>query len=232
MEAMDKQKPVLNLLCVVCDRDRQDRVAAIVEGQRAMFNLAMLGRGTASSRILNYLGIGETDKAVFFSILPASLAIETMYKLDEKFEFKRPGHGIAFRAKITKGCYRKIVPLPAEEDGGETMENKKTTDLVLVVVNPGYTEEVMEVARAQGATGGTVLHARGCGLTGAEKFFGVTIQPEKELIMIVAKDEISCNIMESIAKEVGPGTDAGAVSFSLPVNDAIGISLDVPRSEH
>ncbi|MDL2323735.1 P-II family nitrogen regulator [Ruminococcaceae bacterium OttesenSCG-928-A16] len=229
---MDKQKPALNLLCVICDRDKQEKIATVVDGQRALFNLATLGKGTASSRILNYLGIGETDKTVFLSILPATLAKERMHKLTEDFHLKEAGQGIAFCVGITHGCYHKTIAVPAEETGGETMDNKAGTDLVLVVVNPGYTEEVMEVAREQGATGGTVLHARGCGLTGAEKFFGVTIQPEKELIMIVASDAISCAIMESIAQKTGPETDAGAVSFSLPVAAAVGIGLDVPREEH
>mgnify|MGYP000943805687 CR=1 FL=1 len=79
-----------------------------------------------------------------------------------------------------------------------------------------------------GATGGTVIHARGCGLAGAEKFFGVTIQPEKDMIMILADRTVSCNIMSAIAEKAGPHTDSHAISFSLPASHVHGIGLDIP----
>ena len=87
----------------------------------------------------------------------------------------------------------------------------------------------MDVASEAGATGGTVLHAGGCGFSGAEKFFGVNIQPEKEVIMSLAADDAGCAIMGAIADKVGPGTDASAVSFSITVNRVMGIGLDVPK---
>ena len=104
-----------------------------------------------------------------------------------------------------------------------------THDLILVILNRGFTEEVMGSAREAGTTGGTVLHARGCGLGGAEKFFGVTIQPEKELIMIVADTANSHDIMAGIANSNGPGTQAAAISFSMPLNDVRGLADKSPH---
>ena len=222
-----KRKPPLTLLGVVCDRERQEKVITLLEGEKSFFNMAMLGKGTANSRILGYLGLGHTDKTVIFCIMPVEVARRIQQKLDEKLDFSKPGHGIAFMAKIHEGCYHKPIHITHEEV--ETVENTQGCDLIMVVTNRGYTEEVMDVARAEGATGGTVLHARGCGLSGAEKFFGVTIQPEREIIMIVAKDTISCAIMAAIAEKTGPESDAGAVSFSMPVSNVMGIGRDVPK---
>lgn len=229
---MHKEKhrpPSLNLMGVVCDREKREKVLKIFEGQKVFFNLMTLGKGTANSKILGYLGLGETEKVVFFAILPVEIAKITMEKLDEKMQFHKPGHGVAYTAKIHEGCYHKLVHIPQENNEGEKMEQAETHDLVIVITNRGYTEEVMDAARKAGATGGTVLHARGCGLAGAEKFFGITIQPEKELIMILAETGTSCAIMELIAEKTGPGTEPGAISFSLPVNNVMGIGLDIPK---
>lgn len=219
----------LSLFCVVCDRDRRERVVEVLEGQKSFFNLGLLGRGTANSKTLSYLGLGETEKAVFFCIMPTAVAREAMDKVDDALVLHKPGHGIAFMTQVHEGCYHKPVQFIGKDDGGETVEQTTKYDLIMAVVNRGYTEEVMDVARRAGARGGTVLHARGCGLSGAEKFFGVTIQPEKELIMIIAPEADSCAIMGSMADEVGPGTDAGAISFSMPASDVRGLATAAPE---
>jgi hypothetical protein len=103
------------------------------------------------------------------------------------------------------------------------MQQDSPHNLIIVVLNRGYGEDVMDVARASGATGGTVLHARSCGTAGMEKFFGVTIAPEKEILMILVQDTNTRGIMSDIAEKAGPSTDAGAISFSLPVSGVKGI---------
>lgn len=223
---MDKQKrkpAPLSLLCVVCDWEKQGRVLSVLEGHRTLFSLALHGKGTANSRMLSYLGLGSHDKLVLFNVTSDETAGMLLAKLDDSMDFKTPGHGIAFSADMHEGCYHRIVDIDKLREGADKVNSQATHDLIMVVLNRGYTEEVMDAARAAGATGGTVLHARGCGLTGAEKFFGVTIQPEKEVVMIVAQVEDSCGIMQAIADEAGPEKDANAVSFSMPLSAVAGI---------
>lgn len=214
----------MSLLCTICDRDRGERVVHELEQQDAYFNLAMLGHGTANSPLLGMLGLGNTEKTVFMSIMPAPKAQDVMAHLHGVLHLDKAGHGIAFTAQIYKGCYHKVVDIAHTE---ETEMENPGHDLVMIILNRGYTEEVMDVARAAGATGGTVLHARGCGLAGAEKFFGVTIQPEREILMIVASREESCAIMQAVSDKAGHETDAGAVSFSMPVDGVRGLAQAV-----
>ena len=94
-----------------------------------------------------------------------------------------------------------------------------------VVSNHGHSEEVMEAARAEGAGGGTVIHAKGTGLERAEKFLGVSIADEKELILIVTKTESKNAIMKSIMDHAGLASKARSVVFSLPVTDTAGLRL-------
>ena len=104
------------------------------------------------------------------------------------------------------------------------MKNTKY-ELIVVIANHGYSEEVMDAARAQGAGGGTVIHAKGTGLEKAEKFLGVSIADEKEMIFIVAKTEMKNAIMRSIMENAGLESRARSVVFSLPVTDTAGLRL-------
>lgn len=229
----DKVPPPMQLLGLVVDKEKAPKAMRMFEGHHVHFNIAMLGFGTASNKILGYLGLGETPKTVFFTITHQEVARRLVTRLDEALDFKLPGNGVVFTSTIYQGCYHRLVSFPQTGPGpqneGETMEQTNTHDMIMVVLNRGYTEELMDVARAAGATGGTALQARGCGLEGAAKFFGITVQPEKELVMIVAKIEDSCAIMQEIADKAGPGTDVNAVSFSFPVSNVMGAGRDVPR---
>ena len=216
----------ISLLCIICDRNKSSKAMKVLEKQTALVNLIALGKGTANSKILNYLGLGEEEKSVFWVILPTNAAYHVMEELDKTLLISKPGHGISFLTKICRGCYHKPVEYSSEENGELAMEKEMAHNLIMVVLNRGYSDEVMEAARAAGATGGTVLHARGCGMAGMEKFFGVTITPEKEMIMMVAANDICNSIMEGIAKKCGPTAEIGnaeAISFSIPVNHVEGI---------
>ncbi len=96
------------------------------------------------------------------------------------------------------------------------MDNKY--ELVLCVVNAGFSQNVMEAARAAGAKGGTVVRARGTANPESEEFFNITIQPDKEIVMILTKKEIKDDIMHAVYKECGPASEGQGLVFSLPVN--------------
>ena len=96
-------------------------------------------------------------------------------------------------------------------------------ELIYVILNEGCSDEVMDAARAAGAAGGTVLSAKGTGLVAAEKFLGISLAEEKEVLLIVARAEDKGAIMQSIIEKTGPGTPSGAICFSLPVSQVAGL---------
>lgn len=96
-------------------------------------------------------------------------------------------------------------------------------ELIVVIISRGYSDVVMEAARRAGATGGTVINARGLGSKTAEKFFGLTIQPEKELVYILAPESIRGDIMREVCKDAGLNTAGKGIAFSLKVDDVLGI---------
>ncbi|MBO7423447.1 MAG: P-II family nitrogen regulator [Oscillospiraceae bacterium] len=100
----------------------------------------------------------------------------------------------------------------------------KTYELIFCIVNTGFSGTVMDAARSAGATGGTILRGRGSAGKEAEDFFHIQIEPEKEIVMILAPVEIKDNIMTSIYKEAGLASAGQGIIFSLPVTRTAGLS--------
>ena len=103
------------------------------------------------------------------------------------------------------------------------MEELYNHDLIIAVTNRGYSDDVMAAAKQANASGGSVIHAKGIGLKEAEKFFGVSIHPEKEVILILTLSKFRAEIMKSICSNTGLQTEAKTIAFSLPVNDVAGL---------
>ena len=104
-------------------------------------------------------------------------------------------------------------------------------ELLVVVLNQGYTELVMDAARDAGAGGGTAIHAKGTGMEGAKKFLGVSLAEEKEIVLIVVKSGDKNSVMRAIMNEAGLESKARAIVFSLPVTSALGMRLMEPEPE-
>lgn len=96
-------------------------------------------------------------------------------------------------------------------------------ECILCIVNAGFSENVMDAAKAAGARGGTVLHARGTGAKEAETFFGITVQEEKEMVMILVPAEIKADVLHTLYHAVGLNTPGQGIAFSLPVDEVVGI---------
>lgn len=110
---------------------------------------------------------------------------------------------------------------------GTSLTATKNLPLILIVAaaNEGRTDTVMNAARAAGAADGTVIHGKGTASEEAAHFFNISIASEKEMIFIVSKKEQKAQIMRSVLEKAGPGTEAGAVLFSLPVTSVEGFGL-------
>ena len=109
----------------------------------------------------------------------------------------------------------------------------KTNDheVVFAIVNAGFAEDVMEVAREQGVRGGTILNARGVLKEEAAAFFGITLHADKEILMMVVEKEIRDKVLNAIYKEMGMAKKARGIAFSLPVSDVAGLAPAVPEKK-
>lgn len=97
-------------------------------------------------------------------------------------------------------------------------------ELILCIVNTGFSETVMDAAKDKGARGGTVIHARGTANKEAEEFFHITIQPDKEIVMILVPSSIKDDVLHAVYQAAGLKTAGQGIAFALPVNHVVGIT--------
>jgi len=97
-------------------------------------------------------------------------------------------------------------------------------EVIFCIVNAGFSDLVMDAAKKFGARGGTVIHARGTANLEAEKLFGITVQPEKEIVMILVPREIKDDILHALYKDTGLETPGQGIAFTLPVNAVVGLT--------
>ena len=104
-------------------------------------------------------------------------------------------------------------------------------EVIFAIVNSGFAEDVMDIAREQGVRGGTILNARGVVREEAAAFFGITLHQEKEILMMVVEKDIRDNVLNAIYKEMGMAKKAKGIAFSLPVSDVAGLAPAIRQEE-
>ncbi len=95
---------------------------------------------------------------------------------------------------------------------------EKKFELVVCIVNAGYSENVMKAARSAGARGGSIIRGRGSANPESEEFFGVTIQPDKEIVLVLVSADIKDAVLKAVYKNAGLSTEGAGIAFSLPVS--------------
>ena len=209
----------------ITDRKVLNKYEEIYEENNLHVMYLSLGYGTAANEILDYLGLESSEKAVTFSVLEE----ETWLAVKKKLKIDAPGGGIAFTVPLSSIGGRKTLQFLLEKQDYQKKEESTlqntTHELIVAVAEQGYTELIMEAAREAGAYGGTVIHAKGTGMQAADKFMGVSLAVEKEMVFIVAKTEQKNPIMQAIMEKAGLNTKAKAITFSLPVTDTAGLRL-------
>lgn len=219
----------LNLMTTIVDRKDLNRYMEVYQDSGLHVAFLSLGYGTASNEILDYLGLESNQKAVAFSVVEEKSWLAAKKQMERKLKIDAPGGGISFTTPLSSigGMKQLQFLLETQEYQKEEETTLKNTDyhLIIVITEPGYTNMVMDAARGAGAYGGTVIHAKGTGMELAEKFMGVSLASEKELVLIVTKTELKNPIMQAIMKDAGLQTKAKSIAFSLPVTDTAGLRL-------
>jgi hypothetical protein len=228
---IENNKPcVVKLLIIVADRSQTSKISNFLREGRVRFHFITLAEGTAGSEIMALLGLDSIDKS-FICCLEIDYKMPSLLSLvSSKLQLRKPGKGIAFimpltginnsvHAALTKDSER-------ENEEGEGLENAKGAskyDLIVSVVNQGHVEELMESARAAGASGGTVLHGRKLGVDDDSKFLGIAAQREKDIVAILSTHEQKNEIMQAITQTCGLNTEARGMIFSLQVDEIEGL---------
>lgn len=222
-----KPSQQLRLIVTIVERGKGNKVRRLYQEHQVFTHIHCEGVGTATSEILDILGIGSSEKDVLLSLTPQFAARALFHKLSDELHGTMRARGIAF-----------ILPMEAvsnllsagilvktkleKENGGDDMQQIKNS-LILAIVNRGYTGAVMETAKKAGARGGTILKARWSGDEQLDRSYGEAWQTEKELLLIVSPKELRGPILEAIHTQNGTQTEAGTLLCSLPIEDMVHI---------
>lgn len=186
------------------------------------------GHGTAPTEMMDILGLGSSEKDIVISLGKQSAIEAIIHEFNDNLNTIRRGRGIMmlFSPNAVGNLTATILAMQnvaALKEGDEPMKNEHKHSLILIAVNQGYTDLVMQAARQAGATGGTIVKARLAAEEAAEQFGGFNLQAEKEIVVILAADTIKEQVMNAVNREYGLKTEAQGVVFSLPVDKAFKI---------
>lgn len=219
----------LNLLLIIA-REKDRAAYEKYFSRRALASYTTLPcRGTAQNKMLDLLGIEQTEKIMLLSVIGKQQTKDVLETLPDQMEIDLPGRGIGLVIPVgSMGGMRSMQALTGstEAEEREVVKMEYNAHLIIAILNKGYSDVAMEAARAAGAGGGTVVRAKGTYGKGDEHFFGMTLAEEKDTVLIVATEAQRKPIMQALMHQVTEMPELGTVTFSVPVSDTMGLRLD------
>jgi nitrogen regulatory protein PII len=206
---MDNQNHVpnvgaLQVLTLILSENQSHRCVRLVEERGIRGGIVIMGKGTVSSAVLQLFGIKDQRKDIVQLLLKKEKAKETMDYLDEALQLSKPGqHGIAYTTPVIGAVGLEGQGTAHEQgvmDTGECLEEESMFKKLTVIVDRGLASDVMDIARKAGVRGGTILHGRGAGAEIATSLFGVKIEPEKELVIILMPNDLVGKVVDALSE--------------------------------
>lgn len=225
------KKSAFRVLFLIATPKLVNKAIGLFKEDGAPVQYVFHAQGTATSEIMDMLGLGGIEKNVLMGMMPKEFADSRLKVLRKSLHLGMPNTGIAFTVSMSGGSAHVVKLMEAlQSDREQTMSEREEAEMemseysmIMTIVNQGFSDEVMDAAKPMGATGGTVFHSRRAGGEGSKKIFGISVQEEREVVLILAKKEDKMNIMQAIGKKCGIGSDAQGIVFSLPVDGTAGI---------
>ena len=208
-------------LMIIIFNDEQ-KLKNLLRKYKLSYNVMTYGTGTASVSLLEYLGLDEVRKSLYFSLIPSSLENNIFKELETKLKIKELGKGVAFTISLLSSS--KFVSDSYANLKGEVEMEKDTNDyeLVVTIVKEGYKDVVMQAAKKAGCTGGTVIEGRSLG-SSRTVFMNLSIEPEKDIVLNIVTKDIAKSVMKNITKEAGVKTEARGLVLALPIDRVLGL---------
>lgn len=228
---MKSNDQVYQMLVLIATPKLADKAAAMFSKKHLPIQYRLNAQGTASSEIMDTLGFGSIDKCLLVSMVPKTMGNGMLKLLHSQLRLDAVNSGIAFTVPLTgaSNIVLRMMDHAGEKSGfsdngkgGNLMMDNKYT-LIAAMVDRGRSADVMDAARAAGAGGGTVVHSRGIGNEEAAGTYGMSLQEEKEIVLILAEHESKVPIMKAISEKCGMLTDAKGLVMSLPIDSVMGI---------
>lgn len=216
----------LRVLTLILSESKSHKCIHLAKEKGIRGGMVMIGKGTVNSAILNLLGIKSEKKEIISFLLEKEQAEEMLDYLDKKLQLEKAGHGIAYITLAIDAAglpdreadQKQVAGNTVQSAEGEIMFKKLT-----VIVDRGMADDVMDIAREAGVRGGTILHGRGAGAEIATKLFGVEIEPERELVIILTPDDLVEKVAHAVSHGLNLKKPGRGVLFVEPVLETRGL---------
>lgn len=220
-------KKILALLSIV-EQGRGKKLTKALSDRNIALHFQTVGYGTAPSEMMDLFGMGTNDKDIIISLGARNDVYSITKNLSEGLQGQAQYNGLMVVLDITAAGrvvteFLHFTGNQTTEKETETMQNEHHHNLIVIAVNEGYSEDVMQAARKAGATGGTVLKGR---LVDPELFAelpNATVEGEREMLCILAPAKASKQIMEEVNRSFGVSSPANGILFALPAEKAFKI---------
>lgn len=209
---------MIKLLVIIFNDEK--KLKHLFKKYKLSYNAMTYAKGTASISLLNYLGLDEVKKSIYFSLIPNLIEENILKDLKNKFKIKEIGKGIAFTISLTSS--NKFIKDNLMR--GETIMEKSNSsyELIITIVKEGYSDLVMQASKKVGCNGGTLIEGRSLG-TSRTIFMDLIVEPEKDIVLNIVSSDIKRKVMESINEICGVKTEARGLIISLPIDNVVGL---------
>lgn len=218
----------MSLIISIVERGSAGALMRLYTKNQVFLHCQRPGRGTATSEIMDILGLGSSEKDILISYATTSAAKRLMYQLNNDLRGAVRTSGIAFDLKLTalNNLVGAVINYKTEnarkgEDTSMELESTGKNSLILITCSRGSTEAVMETAKKAGARGGTVCKARWTGVEDMEQSYDVKLSEEREIVAIVVPNEIRNSVMEAVNEKHGLRSDSQGMLCSLAVDHMV-----------
>ncbi len=209
----------LEMLVVIVEQHKASKVLHLADEKGITASVAMLGVGTASRTIFDYLGLNDKKKEILL-IFGTNEEIRSLAAcITEKLELNKPNHGIAY----IESAFNVFGTEDNDKDNDNIKRGETMYNAIYTIVEKGNAEDVIEAAQKAGSRGGTIVNARGSGSEEARKVFNMFIEPEKEIVLIISEEKMTKDIVESIRKETGIEEQGKGIIFVTNVEQTYGL---------
>ena len=210
---------MIKLLVIIYNKEK--RLKLLFQKYKLNYKIMSYAEGMASNKILEYLGLNNVKKNIYYSLINSDMEDYIFNDLKLWCNIENAGMGIAFTISLSSSS--KFIKDDLDKECNNMKKNDNNYELIVTIVSMGYGEYVMKSASSCGCSGGTLIKARSVGSHGTI-FMDISIEPEKEIVLNIVPRSIKRDVMEKITKECGIKTEARGVLISMPIDNIIGLN--------
>lgn len=211
-----------SLLTIIVNRGKGSKILGFAREMGAMDASCFFGKGTINNNVLKMIELNEVAREIILMVVPSDREAEFLDRLNEKFHFDRPNHGIAFTTPLTGILKIKRDTSIKWKNGNLPTKNHFDYNALLLVVDKGKGEKVIRISQDAGYYGGTIIKARGSA-SDLNIVLGMLVEPEKEAVLMLIKSKSAHQLAVLLSEQLHLDQPNTGILVKIGVSKTIGL---------